>query len=273
MRSRSGISTYLVNQSIVTTALQAALRSTPSPSRGLHPTTESQRETAPGKHSRQHPHDEISEELNHASTQSQTQEFRQNKPIGTPIPHASAEDFPNDFPSDSTHDTNDRRSIRLEPIIHGILDTPPLTSVRPRKESRHYSTTTSPLFHHYAWNPAHKKMEFLQLKPRQAAAWGRARSASRLMESARSRHSRGRARAEAIVFRAGDSRAVEHLSESGHRRSNSWGFRAGTGCGGGALMIVPVSTSILAHRLQAARQRLETHIFKIEHPLQGPHRD
>jgi hypothetical protein len=40
-----------------------------------------------------------------------------------------------------------------------------------------------------------------------------------------------------------------------------------------ALMIVPVSTSILAHRLQAARQRLETHIFKIEHPLAGASSD
>ena len=144
------------------TALPAALRSTPSPSLGLHPTTESQGETAPGNNSRQHPHDEISEELNHASIQSQTQEIRQTKPIGTPFPHASTKDFPTDFLRDSTHDTNDHRSIRLEPIIHGLLDTPPLTSVRPRKESRHYSTTTSPLFHHYAWNPAHKKMEFLQ---------------------------------------------------------------------------------------------------------------
>lgn len=123
---------------------------------------ESLRETAPGKHSRQHPHDEISEELNHAFIQSQTQEIRQTKPIGTPFPHASAIDFSNDFLSESTHDTNDRRSIRLEPIIHGILDTPPLTSVRPRKKSRHYSTTTSPLFHHYAWDPTHKKMEFLR---------------------------------------------------------------------------------------------------------------
>ena len=165
MRSRSGISAYLVNQSIVTTALPAELGPSPSPSRGLHPTTESQRETASGKHSRQHPHDEISEELNHAFIQSQTQEIRQTKPIGTPFPHASAEDFPNDFLSDSTHDPNDRRSIRLEPIIYGILDTPPLTSVRPRKRSRHYSTTTSPLFHHYAWETAHKKMEFIQPTP------------------------------------------------------------------------------------------------------------
>jgi len=39
--------------------------------------------------------------------------------------------------------------------------------------------------------------------------------------------------------------------DSGHRRSSSWGFRAGTGCCGSGVTS-PVSTQMVAHQLHAA---------------------